>query len=64
MAIYRILIKTEDQRGLIYKVSKLFSDMNLNIIGNNEFVDHSSNLFFMRSEVLGESLDTVDLQKI
>ncbi len=63
MAIYRILIKTEDQRGLIYKVSKLFSDMNLNIIGNNEFVDHSSNLFFMRSEVLGESLDTVDLQK-
>ena len=45
MAIYRILIKTEDQRGLIYKVSKLFSDMNLNIIGNNEFVDHSSNLF-------------------
>ncbi len=62
MGIYRVLIKTYDQRELVYKISKLFSDMNLNIIANSEYVDHDENLFFMRSEVAGENLNSYALK--
>ena len=63
MGIYRVLIKAKDERGLVYKVSKLFSDMNLNITSNSEFVSKEFELFFMRSEILGDNLDLLNLRK-
>jgi formyltetrahydrofolate deformylase len=54
---YRVLIQTGDERGLVYKVSQVFSEMKLNMTSNGEYVDPEEGLFFMRSEVTGEDLD-------
>jgi formyltetrahydrofolate deformylase len=50
---YRILIDANDEKGLVYKVSKVFYKYDLNILSNSEFVDKESNKFFMRSVVDG-----------
>ncbi|EJF06619.1 formyltetrahydrofolate deformylase [Thiovulum sp. ES] len=62
MTTYRVLIQTKDERGLVSKVSQLFSEMSLNIISNNEFVDSEEALFFMRSEIAGENCDVKKLE--
>ncbi len=62
MSHYHILIDTQDEKGLVYKISKLFFDHELNIISNNEFVDKENNKFFMRSVVSGV-LDPQTLNK-
>jgi len=62
MGIYRVVIKSKDEKGLVYKISKLFADMDLNIISNSEFVSKDYSLFFMRSEILGDTLDIKYLQ--
>ena len=49
----RVLIDCEDAKGLVYKVSKVFYDRNLNIDSNREFVDKEQNKFFMRTVVTG-----------
>lgn len=54
MKQYRILIDCADKKGLVYKVSKLFYELELNILSNNEFVDSDSEKFFMRTVVEGE----------
>lgn len=51
---YRVLIHCNDEKGLVYKVSSIFFQRDLNIISNNEFVDKAHNKFFMRSVVAGE----------
>jgi len=51
---YRILIETKDTKGLVYKISKVLFENNLNIISNAEFVDNETNEFFMRTVVTGE----------
>ena len=50
----RVLIDCQDQKGLVYKISKIFYEFDLNIISNQEFVDFESSHFFMRSVVEGE----------
>ncbi len=35
----RILIDCEDRKGLVFNISKVFYDYNLNIDSNREFVD-------------------------
>ena len=54
MAKYRVLIDANDQKGLVYAISKVFFENGLNILTNNEFVDKVNNKFFMRSVVDGE----------
>lgn len=54
MKQYRILIDCTDKKGLVYKVSKLFFELELNILSNHEFVDSDNDKFFMRSVVEGE----------
>jgi formyltetrahydrofolate deformylase len=49
----RVLIDCEDAKGLVYKISKLFYDRDLNIDNNREFVDKEQNRFFMRTIVTG-----------
>lgn len=54
MAQYRVLIDTNDEKGLVYKVSTIFFEQKLNILTNNEFVDKVNGKFFMRSVVEGD----------
>jgi len=53
MSQYRVLIDANDEKGLVYKVSSIFYEYNLNILSNSEFVDKQNNKFFMRSVVDG-----------
>jgi formyltetrahydrofolate deformylase len=54
MKQYRILIDCADKKGLVYKISKLFYELELNILSNHEFVDSDNEKFFMRSVVEGD----------
>jgi len=49
----RVLIKCTDHKGLVYKISKVFYDMDLNIDNNREFVDKDTDKFFMRTVATG-----------
>jgi len=49
----RVLIDCEDAKGLVYRISKVFYDRDLNIDNNREFVDKEQNRFFMRTVVTG-----------
>ena len=49
----RVLIDCDDAKGLVYQISKVFFEKNLNIDSNREFVDKESGRFFMRSVVTG-----------
>ena len=51
---YRLLIETEDKKGLIHAISGVLLKHNLNIEQNNEFVEKSFNRFFMRTDISGE----------
>jgi formyltetrahydrofolate deformylase len=62
MSQYRVLIDADDEKGLVYKVSTVFYDYDLNILSNSEFVDKENNKFFMRSVVDGQ-IDLQQLQK-
>jgi formyltetrahydrofolate deformylase len=57
---FKVLIDCSDEIGIVYKVSKLFFENNLNIEKNSEFVDNEYNKFFMRSVVEG----VIDKQKL
>jgi len=37
----RVLIDCQDSKGLVYQISKVFYDRDLNIENNREFVDKS-----------------------
>jgi len=54
MKNYRVLIDSKDEKGLVYKISKVFFENDLNIEKNDEFVDEINGKFFMRSEVSGK----------
>jgi len=53
MEKYSSLISCKDEKGLIHRITKIFSDEGVNITENLEFVDHSSATFFMRTEFTG-----------
>ena len=61
---YRILIDCSDRKGLVYKVSKLFFELELNILSNHEFVDEDNEKFFMRSVVEGNIEQDTLLKKL
>ena len=51
---YRLLIDTTDEKGLVYNISKILFNYNLNIETNSEYVDKDVNKFFMRTVISGE----------
>ena len=53
MANHTLLIHCADRKGLIYAITKVLFQEDLNIISNGEFVDKENNHFFMRAEVSG-----------
>lgn len=50
-----ILIQCADEKGIIYKVTRVLFENGLNIVKNKEFVDEDSNSFLMRTEAEGEA---------
>ena len=48
-----LLIDCEDRKGLIYSITKVLFDHEVNIIRNGEFVDRDNSHFFMRTEFSG-----------
>lgn len=48
-----LLIQCDDRPGLIYQITGVIYRHQLNIISNSEFVEHSLNFFFMRTEFSG-----------
>ncbi len=58
----RVLIDCNDERGLVYKISKIFYEYGLNIDSNREFVDKEAGKFFMRTVVSGD-FDEKSLRK-
>ncbi len=62
MSEYRVLIDADDAKGLVYRVSSIFYNNDLNILSNSEYVDKDNNKFFMRSVVDG-NIDCVELEK-
>ncbi|MGL4270042.1 MAG: formyltetrahydrofolate deformylase [Plesiomonas sp.] len=53
-----LLTDCPDAKGLIAKITNICYKHQLNIIQNNEFVDHRSRRFFMRTELEGIFNDT------
>lgn len=51
---YRLLIEASDTKGLVYNISKVLFEHNLNIENNSEYVDNETNNFFMRTVITGE----------
>jgi len=54
MGSYRLLIDTQDEKGLVYKISNILYANNINIEQNSEFVDKNTNKFYMRSVIEGD----------
>ncbi|GGB09735.1 formyltetrahydrofolate deformylase [Agarivorans gilvus] len=48
-----LLTECPDAKGLISTITNICAKHQLNIIKNNEFVDHQANRFFMRTELEG-----------
>jgi len=53
MKKFTLKISCTDEKGLVYKISKILLENNLNIERNDEFVDKEKRLFFMRTEFSG-----------
>jgi formyltetrahydrofolate deformylase len=51
MGIQIILIECSDQKGLIHAITGVLFRHGLNIVQNDEFVDHDSGRFYMRTAV-------------
>ena len=49
-----ILVNCPDEKGLIYRITQVLFNRQLNIVKNREFVDEDTNRFFMRTEVEGD----------
>jgi formyltetrahydrofolate deformylase len=59
-----ILVNCTDEKGLIYKITRVLYEHELNIIKNGEFVDPEANRFFMRTEAEGAANETVLLEAL
>jgi formyltetrahydrofolate deformylase len=46
--LFTILVDCPDEKGLIYKITSVLYQNELNIIKNREYVDLNVNRFFMR----------------
>lgn len=60
MQPYILLIACPDRKGLIFHITKILLEMELNIVSNAEFVEKETNNFFMRTEFAGNvNADTI-----
>jgi formyltetrahydrofolate deformylase len=61
---YKLLIDTRDEKGLVYNISKILFNHNLNIETNSEYVDKDVNKFFMRTVISGDFDKTILLEQL
>lgn len=54
MQNYILLISCRDRKGLIFHISRILLDQDLNIVSNGEFVEKETDTFFMRTEFGGD----------
>ncbi|MCL4119464.1 UNVERIFIED_CONTAM: hypothetical protein GTU68_064473 [Idotea baltica] len=59
-----LLINCPDQKGLIYKISKVIYEENLNIEKQSEYVDKENKHFFLRTEISGDIDNSKLISKI
>ena len=59
-----ILVHCTDEKGLIYKITRVLYENGLNIVKNKEFVDEDTTRFFMRTEAEGEADQKVLLEAL
>ena len=59
-----ILVNCTDEKGLIYKITRVLYENGLNIVKNKEFVDEDTTRFFMRTEAEGEADQRVLLEAL
>jgi len=64
MTSHIILIDCSDEKGLVYRITKTLYESDFNILKNDEYVDNSSNHFFMRTEFSGEGDSNAILKKL
>lgn len=57
---HTLLISAPDEKGLVYRISKVIVDHGLNITSNGEYVDAETGQFFIRCGVEGE-LDRIQM---
>ncbi len=55
MKTHILRVECADEKGLVYKVTGILYKHGLNIVSNDEFVDHEKKRFFMRTEYSGET---------
>jgi len=60
---YTLLINANDEKGLIYKITKILYDQDLNILNQQEYVDNEFKKFFFRSELQGDIKNIDDTYK-
>lgn len=59
-----VLIQTKDQKGLIFKITEVMVQLNLNITDNSEYVDKNTKIFFLRMTVVGSVDKALILSKL
>ncbi len=64
MTAHVLLIDCPDEKGLVYRITKTLYESDFNVLKNDEYVDNSSNHFFMRTEFAGEGDSNVILKKL
>jgi formyltetrahydrofolate deformylase len=57
-------VECPDRRGLVHEITGVLLGESLNVIGNQEFVDPSSQRFFMRTEISGDFAEARVLSKL
>lgn len=62
MKKYILKIDSDDEKGLIYRISDVVFKFDLNIEKNHEFVDRELNKFFYRAEIITE--DNIDVRAL
>ena len=60
MRTYILRVESPDEKGLVYRLTRVLFNHGLNMITNGEFVDRDRKRFYMRAEVEGEC----DVEKV
>jgi formyltetrahydrofolate deformylase len=61
---FSLLIDCPDQIGLVYRITNILFNNQLNIIRNSEFVEKETNHFFMRTEFSGDLYEESVLKQL
>jgi formyltetrahydrofolate deformylase len=63
-AAYVLLIDCADQKGLVHKITGVLYSQEVNIIGNQEFVEREQDRFFMRTDFSGTINNSALLEEL